>query len=316
MADSKWMTGLASSTPLVEAARRVLQLRLAGVGERLPPALVEPDKDPEHVHQLRVASRRAGAALRTFRRCFADKEYRWVRRRLRRVRRAAGAARDADVFLATLTARMRRAAAAQRPGLDFLLGYARGQRVAAQEHLLAANENAALSWDDFLLRTLAALQPSTTLIQSLGDLAGFELPRMVHELADAAICDLQPYEHLHRVRILGKRLRYAMEIFSSCYEAPFREVYYPAVEAMQDILGLANDSYEACQKLAAVRTHLQATRPRDWRRLGPGIEAVFQFHEQRLPQQRRKFERWWRQWQKASAEVAFTRMLKHSRKGA
>jgi CHAD domain-containing protein len=316
MADNKWMGGLASSTPLADAARRVLQLRLAGVGERLPPALLEPDKDQENVHQLRVASRRAGAALRTFRRCFADKAYRWVRRRLRRVRRAAGAARDADVFLATLMARTRRAAAGQRPGLDFLLGYSRGQRVAAQEHLLAANQPTALSWHEFLQRTLAALQPPTTLIQSLGDLAGFELPRLVRELAEAASCDLQPYEHLHRVRILGKRLRYAMEIFSGCYEAPFREVYYPSVEAMQDILGLANDSYEACQKLAEVRAHLQSTRPRDWRRLGPGIEAVFQFHEQRLPQQRRKFERWWRQWQKASAETAFTHMLKHSRKGA
>jgi hypothetical protein len=220
------------------------------------------------------------------------------------------------VFLATLTARMKRAPAGERPGFDFLLGYAHGQRIAAQNHLLGANENIAAAWGEFVRRALAALEPPTTLMQTLGDVAGFELPRLAGELADAAGRDLQPYEHLHRVRILGKRLRYAMEIFSSCYEAPFREVYYPAVEAMQDILGLANDSYEACQKLAGVRGYLEAARPRDWRRLRPGIEAVFQFHERRLPEQRRKFERWWVQWQRASAETAFTQVLKHARKGA
>jgi hypothetical protein len=85
---------------------------------------------------------------------------------------------------------------------------------------------------------------------------------------------------------------------------------------MQDILGLANDSYEACRKLAALRAHLQEARPRDWKRLGPGIDSVFRLHERRLPQQRRKFERWWRDWQEAAVETAFTQLLKHSRKGA
>jgi CHAD domain-containing protein len=316
MADSKWIDGLSPSTPLVEAARRVLHVRLAVVGERLPPALFEADQDLEHVHQLRVASRRAGAALRTFRGCFANKDYRRIRRRIRRIRRAAGAARDADVFLETLTARTKRAAAGQRPGLDFLLGYARGQRVAAQEHLLEAQANTADSWDQFVQRALTALQPVRSVTPTLGDLAGLELPRLVRELAEAASCDLQPYEHLHHVRILGKRLRYAMEILGGCYDAPFREVYYPAVETMQEILGLANDSYEAGRSLTDLCVHLQSARPREWKRFGPGIEALIQFHERRLPQQRRQFERWWRKWQEASAETAFVHMLRHSRKGA
>jgi len=316
MADNKWIDGLGPGTPLIEAAQRVLHLRLSALGERRPPALHDSDRDPEHVHQLRVASRRAGAALRIFRACFSDKHYKAARRRLRRMRRAARSARDADVFLETLATRMKRAPARQRPGLDFLLGYARGQRVAAQERLLAADENDAGAWDDLEQQTLAALQSPAAPTKTLGDLAGCQLPSLESELAEAACRDLQPYEHLHRVRILGKRLRYAMEIFGGCYEAPFREVYYPAVEAVQEILGLANDSYEACQTLAAVCDHLQCTRPRDWKRLGPGIEAVMHYHERRLPQQRRKFERWWSRWQEAAAATAFTRMLKHSRKGA
>ena len=128
---------------------------------------------------------------------------------------------------------------------------------------------------------------------------------LAHELATAAAQDLQPYEHLHKVRILGKQLRYAMEIFGGCYDAPFRDVYYPAVEQMQEILGLANDSYGTCQRLTELRAHVQATRPRSWRRFVPGIEAVMSFHERRLPRQRQLFERWWSRWRRMEPEVAF-----------
>jgi CHAD domain-containing protein len=315
MAEGKWIEDVGPSTPVVEAARRVLEVRLGTVGERLPPALFEADQDPEHVHQLRVASRRAGAALRTFRDCFPRKQYKKVRNRLRKVRRAAGAARDADVFLETLAKRMQRPRPGQRPGLDFLLGYAWGERAAAQEQLLAANEKTAASWDDFQEDALAAIEsPGHGL--TAGDLAVSVLPQLARELADAASQDLQAYEHLHRVRILGKRLRYALEIFSGCYDTAMREVHYAAVETMQDILGLANDSYVATQRLTIVARQLEATRPREWKRLRPGIEAMIQYHERRLPQQRRKFERWWHEWQQSAAEAAFARLLRHVRKGA
>jgi CHAD domain-containing protein len=52
----------------------------------------------------------------------------------------------------------------------------------------------------------------------------------------------------HRVRILGKRLRYAMEIFADCFPPEFNEQYYPTVEEMQEILGRANDSHVACER--------------------------------------------------------------------
>ena len=49
-------------------------------------------------HQLRVATRRAGAALEIFRDCLPEKDYQTARKQLRRLRRAAGAARDWDVL--------------------------------------------------------------------------------------------------------------------------------------------------------------------------------------------------------------------------
>src|SRR5437870_2343843 len=102
MPDGKWIGGLKADTPLPEAARHVLFVRLEVVRDHLPRVIHEAERDPEHVHQLRVGTRRADAALRIFRPCLPEKVYRAARRRLRRLRRAAGEARDWDVFLLRL----------------------------------------------------------------------------------------------------------------------------------------------------------------------------------------------------------------------
>ena len=39
------------------------------------------------------------------------------------------------------------------------------------------------------------------------------------------------------LRILGKELRYSMELFAGCFRAPFREELYPRVEANGKALG-------------------------------------------------------------------------------
>src|SRR6266852_4391879 len=140
--------------PLVEAAQRVLEVRLGIVRDRLPPAMFEADKDVENVHQLRVATRRAGAALRIFRLCLPEKEFKRIRRRLRRLRRACGAARDWDVFLANLGPRQARAKVEQRPGLDFLLGYAIRRRAEAQDLLRPQEKKQPFDWDELIRQTL------------------------------------------------------------------------------------------------------------------------------------------------------------------
>ena len=66
MFQSKWISDLNAATPVAAAARRVLTLRLEGVRDSLGHALREPGQDPEFVHQFRVATRRASAALETF----------------------------------------------------------------------------------------------------------------------------------------------------------------------------------------------------------------------------------------------------------
>ena len=81
------------------------------------------------------------------------------------------------------------------------------------------------------------------------------------------------------------------------------------MEEMQDILGRANDSYVASQRLQALCAKIAVVRPGDWKRFRPGIEALRKFHEQRLPAERRRFLDWWRRWQRSGRGAAFTRLL-------
>src|SRR5258707_4887072 len=129
MPDGKWITYLRPDTGLTEAARHVLFVRLQVVCDYLPRAMYEADHDPENVHQLRVGTRRAGAALRIFADCLPKRLYDKTRKSLRSLRRSAGAARDWDVFLETLQTRVTRSATKQQRGLVFLLGFAHGQRL-------------------------------------------------------------------------------------------------------------------------------------------------------------------------------------------
>src|ERR1700756_534586 len=102
MSAGKWISDLNASTPLADAARRLLSIRLDVVHQHLALALKCADEDTEHVHQLRVGTRRAGAAVEIFALCLPDKVHAEARGQLRELRRAAGEARDWDVYLLAL----------------------------------------------------------------------------------------------------------------------------------------------------------------------------------------------------------------------
>jgi CHAD domain-containing protein len=307
--DGKWIAGLSASTPLVDAARRVLTVRLEVVRDYLGLALREAEKDPEYVHQLRVGTRRAGAAVEIFSPYLPKKIYKTARKYLKRLRRAAGEARDWDVFLMNLTEAREKTSTRHRAGVDFLTGYALAQRDTAQGHLEEASPNGPAAFDYFLADTVAAVAQSSGSARTLNELAAPLLSALLTDLEQAVKADLSDYSRLHRVRILGKRLRYAMEVFADCFPRPFRDKLYPAVEQMQDILGRANDSHVASQRLEALCAKIKVVRPDAWKRLQPGIEAQLHYHQQRLPEERRRFLAWWRRWQRARRGPAFIALL-------
>src|SRR5262249_42588954 len=110
---------------------------------------------------------------------------------------------------------------------------------------------------------------------------------------------------------LGKRLRYAMEVFADCFAPAFRDQLYPAVEEMQEILGNANDSHVARMWLGKLAGRFKALLPKKWKRYGPGLEGLLEHHQARLVQEQRRFLDWWAQWGQAGGEAAFFSLLKN-----
>jgi CHAD domain-containing protein len=304
MNDSKWIQDLTAATPVAEAAKRVLELRFGAVRHYLPRALRAPDQDVEHVHQLRVATRRARAALDIFADCLPKSSFRTAKKQLRKIRRAAGEARDWDVFLATLTGSGARWGARQLPGRDLLIGHALTRRRAAQVELERLGEDYPGRFEEVQAEVLAAVESNSE--QSVLKVAEPWLARLLHELAQALAGDLDDPRHLHQVRIVGKRLRYALEVFAGCLSPSVREQLYPAVEEMQDILGVANDSQVACTRLEEVAVLLNQLPARFAKRFQPGVAALRLFHEQRLRKQRGDFMRWRERWRRLGGMTALT----------
>jgi CHAD domain-containing protein len=311
MADGKWIPDLTPTTPLADAARHALTIRFDVVRHYLPLALQEADKDPEHIHQLRVGTRRAAAALRIFSLCLAQRDYDAARKQLRRLRRAAGAARDWDVFLEMLTQWGSRQCARHHSGLDLLIGFATAQRDFAQIQLEAAGANHPFALDRSIAETVGAIgRPPAGQPRRLIELARPLLADLLAELSEAASRDLDDYKNLHQVRIAGKHLRYAMEVFVSCFVERFRNETYPAIEEMQEILGRANDCHNAARRLESLREHLHHAQPDAWKRCRPGVESLLKHYRAQLPRERRRFQQWWRRWQQDRQEPQLAAQLR------
>src|SRR5688572_5271562 len=131
MAGGKWIDGLKPKMAVAKAARVVLKVRLTAAEKLVRPAVEKAYEDVEHVHHLRVATRRAAAALRAFADALPAKPLKAAKRALKAIRQTAGNARDWDVLLET---------ARKRRGLRFLIGHASGRRAAAQAALVEAAE--------------------------------------------------------------------------------------------------------------------------------------------------------------------------------
>jgi CHAD domain-containing protein len=309
-AKGKWIEDLSASTRLEDAARRVLSLRFEAVRDALGKALREPEKDPEHIHQLRIGTRRAAAALKIFAPCLPNKVVRQAKTRLRDLRKRAGQARDWDVFLSRLPKHKSVKRDEHHSGIDFLCGFAVGQRLPAQEVLKQGCADYPFGIDRLLVDTVSAIQKPRKGDRRLVDVGRRVLKGLVSELNAATRQDLSDYDLLHDVRVIGKRLRYAMEVFGTCFSAPFREKVYPAVAEMQEILGSANDSYNALVQFEALGEKLPLMIPKVWSRYQPFIDHTVKRHLKNLPRQRLYFQQWWRQWKEGGIEDVFHATMK------
>ena len=297
MADGKWINGLAPAMPVEDAARVVLAARFEVVRQYLPLAAARPYEDVEYVHQLRVGTRRAGAALQAFASCLPRKHLRAAKQSLRGLRRAAGDARDWDVFLLAL-ADARGDDPAETPGFDFLAGYALGERSAAQLRLAAAADDAGprFAADTTMLPAHVRPPRGGDAPTTFGDLAAAEMTALFDEFARAVAAAPAAPDALHQLRILAKRVRYAMELFAPCFTEPLRTELYPAVEALQEALGEVQDAAVGRERMAALRERLTYVLPDDWPRYEPAVARLVKGYDAAFAAGRDRFAAWRAEW--------------------
>lgn len=300
-AESKWIDDLTSETTVGKAARRALDSRLSHVRQTLRQAgHWGPDSEP--VHHLRVATRRASAALDAFGDMLPRKIERRTRKTLKHLRRAAGGARDADVFLEGVRGWAVHRSPAARPGLHFLLGHSFSRRQAAQATFAAAIENVTDGLDDLFSDVAGRVRGGKK--ETLTDRAVPIMSDLLEELSTSAGGNLEDHTKLHRVRIIAKRLRYALELFIDCFPPSAREQIYPHVEQVQEILGQANDSSRAISGLDDLLKAVRENQPSLWDLVRGGIEELRTHHQQRLRDSRNAFADWWRKWNAMKPETA------------
>lgn len=247
-----------------------LRSRLTGFTEALHAAQQDPAQ-PDHLHDLRVASRRLSQALRLFRHFLKKKHVKRIRARIHDVVQACGAVRDCDVALATLSS-----ADVHDPELRAKLEQRRQARLLELDKHLHAWSREPEEWRD----RLEPRSPKGTqwlVDQTAAANAAHVLPSMAAELfaAGAAAVASGASDQLHRFRLLGKRFRYSLELFADVYGAALTPCL-EQMKALQDCLGAINDCAsaipfadghpEAQQRLQALLAHRRAEFLDFWKR--------------------------------------------------
>jgi hypothetical protein len=204
----KWLPDLSPDERACTVAVPTLHSRLEAVQHYLPLAAEKADEEVEHVHQLRVWTRRATAALHLYKEMMPRRRFGWLKKQLQRIRRAANDARDCDVLIQRL--KEKRSGRGTRRWLEAALA----ERAEAQQAVAAVHDR--LQCEDRFARRISKLLER---VASRGEEQGRQAPRFgdwarerlgdeVERFFAAVPADPTDAAALHRFRIRGKQLRY------------------------------------------------------------------------------------------------------------
>lgn len=205
-------------------------------------------RNPEYLHQARVALRRLRSLLRIFRLPPLEPALAPLAERLGILSQALGEARNLDVFLGET---LPQAGSATHPGMAALR-----QRAAVARRNASRAARAAVSDPAYtvLMLDLTAFLSSLDAFapQPLEEFAAGVLGEQLKKAKKRARrLESLDYAELHRLRIALKRLRYAMEFFEPLWPKVLGESL-EALSGLQDRLGRFNDGATAWKLLDAL----------------------------------------------------------------
>jgi CHAD domain-containing protein/CYTH domain-containing protein len=262
--------------PAPAGARRVALAALADAADAFT-RLDHPD-DPEALHDFRVGLRRLRSALRSYAPELDGALPKKLQRKLRRLARATGASRDAEVHAAWLDeARGTLADGEQAGAAYFAVRLADARRSAdavladevllpfpALRHRLARrlrHYTATIDVEDPAAGPLFA-STSAVLIERLAAEVGARLE---------AVRGIEDQEAAHEARIAGKRLRYALEPLADA--VPEAAALVKRLKRLQDALGDMHDAHVFAEQVD--RLAERSAGPTDGTPdPGPGLAAL------------------------------------------
>lgn len=239
LAKARNITDLDCDSPAAEEIPLILHTRVVEMCALRERALDW--SDTEGVHDMRVASRRLRGAI-------ADlKPYlrrNLPRGRLRAIARSLGAVRDQDVALPALEELRAKAGGNVAKGIESIIDERRRQRLkarAALEQAIAPEVIAELR-DDLVKRLQIAPRPPKQTGPTFRQVAIEVIGTRLKQLTAGAECIYHPQmmKELHEMRILAKRLRYAVELFATCWGEDLRQAA-KEIARLQTSLGELHD---------------------------------------------------------------------------
>lgn len=217
-------------------------------------------RDPEYLHQMRVALRRLRSAFAVFRDRIPSECLAPVEEEARALARRLGGARDWDVFCTeTLRAIVR--AFPDDAGIAAIARRASRARSAEGRAARAAVSDA--NYTRGLLRLGQMLSSVDEFIDHRSEpLPAFAASLLQHRHRRLCrlgnrLAELSP-EELHDLRIRAKKLRYAAEFFGSLFPGRRARAYAKALSGLQDVLGGINDVSTATRLLAGLTAPAEA----------------------------------------------------------
>lgn len=235
------------------------------------------DLSVKSLHELRIACRHAEAALRLCQDAADLRAWRWLKQRLKTLRRACNEARDDDVLCQWVQR-------CDTPSSKSLCRAIRAHRKEVQPRIVELAQRLSENHrferrSQKVVEQLQVCERQGQMAQVLGQRLFDEVSRFVKSLP----AERDEAAALHRLRIAGKRLRYASELVTEIWpDVEFAELN-EHLHSLQDRLGAIHDQIVGVNRLRKRSPHRLARAVRPLVRKAQGTATRLQ----------RKFWRWW-----------------------
>lgn len=253
------------------------------------------DLHPEFVHDVRVATRRARAALRLFGDMLSPESVSTLKEGLAWIAEGCGSVRDLDVLKTHLAEEFDRDGTSWE-GARFVLERLESQRLSALEEMRVRLSGPVFKNIMYVIENTELINNCSVGLADSASLAYRYIEKSLRRVLRTRISasEIPQPEDLHRLRIRLKRLRYTVEFFQDVAGDSCSEIVREFA-AVQDCLGIVQDSRVAEAILHRTAQEVASScREGEWLDQLLQIGALIRLERERCKEMQARFSSLWR----------------------